>query len=384
MLTGRCLPRSRPSLVTAATNHTIEQSISPLAASEVTATGAPASTRKEMLARRRQAFVGRNLTQRAQRGWTCEMDGRTAGPARPPAPDPGSEALRGPLQLRHGYKAAPDHSTRKALLHARKLAQVPHISYDLDGDQVVGPRDYFIAKMFDSDGKHGLDEQQQAAAASAIKQHGMHDDSMELYYSHQSAPLDERPEKVNSQNHTRVQNVLKKTFQIRPTQVSGPPQIRRQWILLEPLPPLALHFSATLSRRSQSLKLSCAGSCGTRSIVWSATTPRATQPSRTSGSGRQSPTRRWPRPGRHSSLGRTPTHGPPAAGPASLRLPRRSDITHTGQTTAPAQGRPLECCGPTRTRPYEWCRQMPWLMLAVCTSFKYTTSLCLTDVHVCR
>lgn len=33
----------------------------------------------------------------------------------------------------------------------RKKQDLPHISYDLDGDGYVGARDYFIAKQFDKD-----------------------------------------------------------------------------------------------------------------------------------------------------------------------------------------------------------------------------------------
>jgi hypothetical protein len=31
----------------------------------------------------------------------------------------------------------------------RKTEQIPHISYDLDGDGIVGGRDMVIAKIFD-------------------------------------------------------------------------------------------------------------------------------------------------------------------------------------------------------------------------------------------
>lgn len=39
--------------------------------------------------------------------------------------------------------------TRTKLLQDRKKDQIPHISYDLDGDGYVGGRDLVIAKFFD-------------------------------------------------------------------------------------------------------------------------------------------------------------------------------------------------------------------------------------------
>ena len=45
-----------------------------------------------------------------------------------------------------------------------KLTQVPHISYDIDGDGVVGSTDYFVSKLFDKEGKGNLSESEKAAA----------------------------------------------------------------------------------------------------------------------------------------------------------------------------------------------------------------------------
>jgi hypothetical protein len=38
----------------------------------------------------------------------------------------------------------------------RKTEQMPHISYDLDGDGIVGGRDLVIGKLFDSEQKGSL------------------------------------------------------------------------------------------------------------------------------------------------------------------------------------------------------------------------------------
>ena len=50
-----------------------------------------------------------------------------------------------------------------------KLTQVPHISYDIDGDGVVGSTDYFVSKLFDKEGKGNLSESEKAAALDAVR-----------------------------------------------------------------------------------------------------------------------------------------------------------------------------------------------------------------------
>ena len=42
-----------------------------------------------------------------------------------------------------------------------KKMNMPHISYDIDGDGVVGSEDLFMAKRFDIDGNGVLDEEEQ-------------------------------------------------------------------------------------------------------------------------------------------------------------------------------------------------------------------------------
>ena len=54
-------------------------------------------------------------------------------------------------------------------MEARKQAQVPHISYDFDGDGVVGARDYFIGKSFDKDRDDRLSKTEKATAVRALE-----------------------------------------------------------------------------------------------------------------------------------------------------------------------------------------------------------------------
>eukprot|EP00742_Colponemidia_sp_Colp-10_P005843 GILJ01006250.1.p1 GENE.GILJ01006250.1~~GILJ01006250.1.p1 ORF type:complete len:662 (-),score=69.28 GILJ01006250.1:97-2082(-) len=60
--------------------------------------------------------------------------------------------------------------TRTALLQKRKQDMLPHISMDLDGDGVVGPRDLVIGTLFDVDRDGKLNDQERAAALEAIRQ----------------------------------------------------------------------------------------------------------------------------------------------------------------------------------------------------------------------
>ena len=38
------------------------------------------------------------------------------------------------------------------MMEKRRKQDMPHISFDLDGDGLVGNRDYVISKLFDKDG----------------------------------------------------------------------------------------------------------------------------------------------------------------------------------------------------------------------------------------
>lgn len=115
---------------------------------------------------------------------------------------------------RLGFLENPANKTTTALMEKRKNARVPHESYDLDGDGVVAPRDYFIAKMFDRGDKHALSDQERSEAKMAIEQ-GLGKDSMEHYYAH--CPTASMPQKPPL---TRQDKVFQKTFAVRPTHPS--------------------------------------------------------------------------------------------------------------------------------------------------------------------
>jgi len=59
--------------------------------------------------------------------------------------------------------------TRTALMESRKQQAVPHISYDIDGDGVVGARDYFIGKHFDRDRDDRLNPEEKRECLKALK-----------------------------------------------------------------------------------------------------------------------------------------------------------------------------------------------------------------------
>lgn len=50
---------------------------------------------------------------------------------------------------------------------------MPHISYDLDGDGIVGGRDLVIGKLFDTEHKGSLSKEQREAAFKAIKEESL-------------------------------------------------------------------------------------------------------------------------------------------------------------------------------------------------------------------
>jgi len=59
--------------------------------------------------------------------------------------------------------------TRTKMLEERKLSKVPDISYDLDGDGIVGGRDYVLARRFDQDCDGRLNTKERKNALSALK-----------------------------------------------------------------------------------------------------------------------------------------------------------------------------------------------------------------------
>ena len=55
----------------------------------------------------------------------------------------------------------PRSRTKKELQRKKKLTNMPHMSYDIDGDGYVSQEDYFMAKRFDMDGNGVLDADEQ-------------------------------------------------------------------------------------------------------------------------------------------------------------------------------------------------------------------------------
>lgn len=105
--------------------------------------------------------------------------------------------------LREGFVTRPKHPTVQSLVKQRKQELIPDSSYDLDGDGVIAPRDYFLAKMFDKGYKHALDPAEREAALKAVA-NGLGKDDMDRYFGASRAPL------------TRTDKILQKTFQVRP------------------------------------------------------------------------------------------------------------------------------------------------------------------------
>ena len=55
------------------------------------------------------------------------------------------------------------------MVERRRQNQKPDMSYDLDGDGVVGNRDFVLAKLFDKDQDGKLNEQERKNAEEAIR-----------------------------------------------------------------------------------------------------------------------------------------------------------------------------------------------------------------------
>ena len=58
--------------------------------------------------------------------------------------------------------------TRTGLIQKRRQERIPDLSFDLDGDGLVGNRDYVIAKLFDKDQDGKLNAQERKAALEAL------------------------------------------------------------------------------------------------------------------------------------------------------------------------------------------------------------------------
>ena len=58
---------------------------------------------------------------------------------------------------------------RAQLFATRKAEKKPHISFDLDGDGIVGNKDYVLSKLFDKDQDGKLNAEERAAADEALR-----------------------------------------------------------------------------------------------------------------------------------------------------------------------------------------------------------------------
>lgn len=73
------------------------------------------------------------------------------------------------VKLPSGWTHEPAYASRTELLLGRKRAAVPHPSFDLDGDGVVGSQDLVISKLFDQDRDNVLNQLERSQATEAIK-----------------------------------------------------------------------------------------------------------------------------------------------------------------------------------------------------------------------
>ena len=71
-------------------------------------------------------------------------------------------------EIPQDWNKIPKVSTRTELLEFRKQANLPDISYDLDGDGVVSGKDYYLGKLFDIDKDGKLNSIEKAKALEAI------------------------------------------------------------------------------------------------------------------------------------------------------------------------------------------------------------------------
>jgi EF hand len=62
--------------------------------------------------------------------------------------------------MRDNMAKACERRTRTVMLKERRMANIPDITYDLDGDGSVNERDYALAKMFDKDGDGKLNHEE--------------------------------------------------------------------------------------------------------------------------------------------------------------------------------------------------------------------------------
>ena len=80
----------------------------------------------------------------------------------------GVEEVRIPNWWQRGPKANANRTHTDMNLNRRRQLR-PDLSFDLDGDGIVGNRDFVLAKLFDKDGDGKLNVAERAAADEAIR-----------------------------------------------------------------------------------------------------------------------------------------------------------------------------------------------------------------------
>ena len=79
-----------------------------------------------------------------------------------------TEEAKIPSWWKRGEKTNP-HQTNTELQQNRRKEFIPDISFDLDGDGIVGNRDLVIGKLFDKDGDGRLNTGERSNAMEAIR-----------------------------------------------------------------------------------------------------------------------------------------------------------------------------------------------------------------------
>ena len=72
------------------------------------------------------------------------------------------------VKIPDSWKGPNPGKTRTLLKHEHRSEFIPHPSYDIDGDGIVGGKDLAIAKIFDKDKDGILNEKERANAMKAL------------------------------------------------------------------------------------------------------------------------------------------------------------------------------------------------------------------------